>query len=160
MDWYPIRWRLASAGRTIRRLPKVLFVYPWQRVTRGWSDRDSWDGGSYLAGIAADILNRYADTNTGTKSSYLYEVDPNLTLDAATNEDWDKANAIQVSQYRQHAAVLARYHEGADIYTDRMLEVMKMTEQEYLDKFGPGIHESEWKATMAWLGQNLEGMWD
>lgn len=152
-----IFWRIVWP---IQRLIKRLFIWPWQRVRRGWSDRDAWSGGQYAAGILTDLLTHYADTNRGTRVQFLAEARPGMMLSEATDEDWEAANALQVQQFRQHAEVLRRFAEDAEIYDDVTLRALDMTEEQFLAECGPAMRESELRETFVWLGTNIQRMWD
>ena len=65
-----------------RYLWRQIFIWPWQRVVRGWDDRASWSVDYWLADIMPAILTQLKNDKQGIPSSFCY------TRPYTKDEDW------------------------------------------------------------------------
>lgn len=132
-----MRWHLRSMRYKIRhtiRWPK----YAYQRVTRGFSDRDMWNADRYLARIYADILMWYVHKGMGVSVAYA--------------DDWN--TPIEIMEERRNVD----YYKYADIFRRYAKEGVWDT-QEHVDKWG-GVLDSEIDEALEWFGKHFQGLWD
>ena len=113
----------------------------YQRARYGYSDRDTWSGDYYIAGIIAGVMERIVNKGHGVAMSYAYDLDPyNPDVDIMVqrrDEEWNKYIAI----FREYSI------NGPAI------------NQEWKDDFG-GVLDNDMKDALQWLSNHFQELWD
>ena len=84
----------------VKRFPRRV-KYAYQRVTRGFSDWDVYNGDMYLANQIAGIAEWLVEKGHGVPPSYAYQPDLNDAIEVME----ERRN----SEYRKHIAVFREY---------------------------------------------------
>jgi hypothetical protein len=147
------------------------FKFARQRVSRGWSDRDTWNGGEFLIGVTAGVLNKLGDEKS--------------------HVDWDEyfnANYPNNQGYKNLNQVAKDLNDYLDFeeesWTDRLdfeirhdtkklpsghyqLVSLNTPEEERQIKKAIAAHHKEWerkykkaKKAMVFVAVNFPGLWD
>jgi hypothetical protein len=94
----------------VKRCIKAPFMelkYAYQRVTRGFSDRDWWSLDNHIAEILSKALPKYVKDGHGVSTIYYEE-----------GESWDTEIEVLLSRrdpdYLRMAAMFANYDERSD----------------------------------------------
>ena len=131
-----------SAERTLRlfhpkRLFNKLIKYPYQRLSRGFSDQDAWNGHTHLSRQIAGILRWYAKNSNGIGYPYVNnDLDIN---EAADIRDTDfKKNALLFDEFAENGIAL---------------------DSTWKKKYG-GLSKKEYKDLMKWFSDIFPGLWD
>jgi hypothetical protein len=131
----------------IKRLYKLIMrsvYYPkwwYQRVTRGFSDRDMWNADNYLAGVFAGVLQWYVNKGIGVSMAYASEDDPN-------GENLDDMVARRDADYLFYASIFEEYKDNGPAYNE-----------EWQKLFG-GVLDEDIKAALQWLSEHFTELWD
>jgi len=131
-----------SAERTLRffhprRLFNKLIKYPYQRLSRGFSDQDAWNANTHLARQIAGMLRWYIKNSNGV--SYPY-----YTYD----EDVNKAALLRDIEFENYAVMFDEFAENGVAHNKKWQE-----------RCG-GLSQQEYKKMMKWFTENFPGLWD
>ena len=86
-EWQEYGWRLM--------LPKLFYrnvKYSWQRVTRGYCDKDLWNIDYWFLGIVPDMLKQFKETRNGSPGCLgeEYVDEDGISCNDSCHEEWDK----------------------------------------------------------------------
>jgi hypothetical protein len=92
--------------RELLRLRNYTNLFKWrrQRINRGWSDRDTWGGGEYIAEVCAGILYSLDDDKVTDWEEYFslnYEENYGYTSLEQVADDLQTYIDWQVIQYQE-----------------------------------------------------------
>ena len=119
------------------RLFRKFIKYPYQKLTRGFSDQDAWNGDNYLAGQIAGLLRWHIKNSHGVGYPY---TNPESTVDEAVYfRDLD---------YEKYAKMF-------DELSNNGIALNKKWQKQ----FG-GLTEKQYKDTMRWFANIYPGLWD
>ena len=124
--------------RAVRRSPyRVKWWY--QRARYGFSDRDSWSGDHYIAGIIAGIMEKIVNEGYGVAMSY-------------AEGDWDTPVDVMVerrdAEWNKYIAIFREYSKNGPAIN-----------QEWKDDFG-GVLDSDMREALQWLSNHFQELWD
>ena len=112
--------------------------YAYQRINRGFSDKDMWNADRYLARMYADILMWYVEKGMGIPSIYA--------------DTWD--TPIEIMEARRDA----EYDKYIDIFTRYSQDGVWETEED-IKEFG-GVLDSEIEEALQWFKEHFQQLWD
>jgi hypothetical protein len=119
------------------RIYVKLIKYPYQKLTRGFSDVDAWNADMYLSRQIAGLLRWHIKNSHGVGYPY------------TTNESTvDEAAHFRNLDYEKYAKMF-------DELSTNGIAFNKKWKQE----FG-GLTEKEYKDTMKWFAKIYPGLWD
>lgn len=131
--------KLPEPIRKIKKYPrKIKFAY--QRVTRGFSDKDAWNGDMYLASQIAGIAEWLVENGHGVPLSYAYQPDFNDPIEAMAER--------RDAEYRKHIAVFREYANNGHAF-----------DQEWKDELG-GVLDNELEDSLQWFAKHFLELWD
>ena len=145
-------YRNTFGGRTnivyhsIRRWIRSVIYSPrkikwaYQRMVRGYSDRDAWNGDNFLAGQIAGILELLVNQSYSVPMSYGFGLDeytPDIKI-MVERRDADYKNIIMI--YKE-------YHNNGIAY-----------DEEWQKEFG-GVLDKDMKDALQWLVEHFEELW-
>jgi len=119
------------------RLFNKFIKYPYQRLTRGFSDQDAWNGDSYLAGQIAGLLRWHIKNSHGVGHPY-----------ANRESTVDEAAYFRDLDYEKYAKMF-------DELSNNGIALNKKWQKD----FG-GLTEKQYKDTMKWFANIYQGLWD
>jgi len=132
-----MNYRISIFFKFLKRIP-FQFKWAYQRVTRGYSDRDWWNGDFYLAGVIAGIMEGIVTKGHAVASSYA--------------DDWDTPMEIMVerrdSEWNKYIAIFREYSKNGPAI-----------DQKWVDNFG-GVLDEDMQDALQWLSQHFQEMWD
>jgi hypothetical protein len=112
--------------------------YAYQRVTRGFSDRDMWNADAYLAKTYAGILMWYVHTGMSVPMSY--------------SENWQEPVEVLAErrdiEYYKYADIFRRYTKGGMWDTE-----------EHVKEFG-GVLDKDMDEALEWFRNHFYELWD
>jgi hypothetical protein len=135
-----INWlyqRFIRSVRNAARTPK----WWYQRITRGYSDKDMWNADMYLAGIFAGVLDWYIHNSKGVPMVYADHDDPYST-------DIETMIIKRNSEYLDHIAIFREYLKNGYAMSE-----------DWQEKFG-GVLDKEIKDSVHWLADHFIELWD
>jgi hypothetical protein len=147
MDKYSL-YRGVRKVITFPRRVRDEIVFAYQRVTRGFSDRDWWSIDSHIANILSQALPKYVKDGHGISSSYLPKGYGESGDSKKDDADFAKAIKKRDAEYSKYADIFARYYNGGIWHNEESAKEFD------------GITEPEYKAAVAWLAKNFSGLWD
>jgi len=116
--------------------------YWWyQRITRGYSDRDMWNADTYLAGVFAGVLQWYIDKGIGVSMAYKDDEDIYGT-------DVDSMVIRRDTDYSNHIAIFTQYLNNGLAW-----------DEEDAKEFG-GVLDKDMKDALQWLVEHFQELWD
>ena len=121
-----------------------IFRYPlwwYQRITRGYSDRDMWSADYFLAGQIAGMLNWIVNKGMGVSMAYAAEDDPYV-------EKIDEMVARRDAEYLKYAAVFAEYAKNGPALNE-----------DWKNKLG-GVLDKDLKEALQWFSEHFTEFWD
>lgn len=131
--------KLTAPFYKIKKFPrKIKFAY--QRVTRGFSDQDAWNGDMYLASQIAGIAEWLVENGHGVPSSYAYQPDLNDPVEIMAER--------RDSEYRKHIAVFKEYANNGPAF-----------DQEWKDELG-GVLDKDLDESLQWFAKHFVELWD
>jgi hypothetical protein len=134
---YKLRQILRFPGRLVSEV-----IWGFQRATRGYSDRDLWSIDSHIAGILSKSLSRYVEMKNAVSVDYLAE-----GSDYNSDEEWDKAKALQDTEYAKYSEVFARYSKNGLWHSPESAAELN------------GVTEEEFDEAMQWLAKRFQTLW-
>jgi hypothetical protein len=135
-----IKWLYQRFIRSIRnavRTPK----WWYQRITRGYSDKDMWNADMYLSGIFAGVLDWYIHNSKGVPMVYADHDDPYST-------DIETMVIKRNSEYLNHIEIFREYLKNGYAMSE-----------DWQEKFG-GVLDKEIKDSVHWLADHFIELWD
>jgi len=133
--------RAKSHVRTLLYSPKNV-KYWYQRITRGYSDADAWNGDTFLAQQISGILVWIVENGHGVSMSYADEtMDPYAPDTEVMAEKRDK-------EYLYYAKIFAEYARNGTAFNE-----------EWEKEFG-GVPQEEMKTALIWLSSHFQELWD
>lgn len=126
-----------------RRLWNRFVKFPYQKLTRGFSDRDAWSGDMYLARQIAGLLEWYVKYGISLDGAYDPRdetIDPELRIilmEEARN-----------SEYLHYASIFAEYGNNGPAM-----------DETWVKEFG-GVLDSELSDALQWLHEHFQALWD
>lgn len=115
-------------------------VWWYQRITRGYSDRDMWSADYFLAGQIAGTLRWIVEKGHGVATSY--GTPPNY------EDDIDDMVARRDAEYLHYATIFAEYAKNGPAYN-----------LEWQEQFG-GVLDEDMKDALQWLSEHFSELWD
>ena len=112
----------------------------YQRVTRGYSDRDMWSADIFLAGQIAGTLKWIVENGHGVSMSY--GTPPNY------DDDIDLMVAKRDADYLFYASIFEEYHTNGPALN-----------KEWQKEFG-GILDGDLQVALQWLSEHFTELWD
>lgn len=132
-----MNYRIMRMFKFLKRIP-FQFKWAYQRITRGYSDRDWWNGDFYLAGIIAGIMEGIVTKGHGVASSYA--------------DDWDTPQEIMVerrdTEWNKYISIFREYSNNGPAI-----------DQEWVENFG-GVLDKDMQDALQWLSQHFQELWD
>ena len=123
----------------IKKFPrKIKFAY--QRVTRGFSDQDAWNGDMYLASQIAGIAEWLVENGHGVPMSYAYQPDLNDSVEIMA----ERRN----TEYCKHIAVFREYAKNGPAF-----------DQEWEEELG-GVLDKDLDESLQWFAKHFVELWD
>jgi hypothetical protein len=105
-DWAQDIWFfITKKAQKVQSFFFRVLVYNTQRINRGFSDRDAWNGDTHIAGTIAGLLRWYTSPlNHGVAMSYADPLDStdNVNLMAKRRDE----------DYERIADIFSRYHKS------------------------------------------------
>ena len=123
----------------VKRFPRRV-KYAYQRVTRGFSDWDVYNGDMYLANQIAGIAEWLVENGHGVPSSYAYQPDFNDPVEIMAER--------RDSEYRKHIAVFKEYSNNGPAF-----------DQEWKDELG-GVLDKDLDESLQWFAKHFVELWD
>lgn len=127
--------------RTKTRIIIALKTPKWwyQRARYGYSDRDTWSGDYYIAGIVAGVMERIVNKGHGVSQFYAYG-------------DWNTPVDVMVerrdAEWGKYIEIFREYSKNGPAYN-----------QEWKDDFG-GVLDEDMQDALQWLSQHFQELWD
>ena len=134
-----IWWKLKSATRHIYTIPRKI-KWAYQRVYRGYSDRDVWSGDYFLAGQIAGILTWIVKNGHGVATSY--GTPPNY------EDDVEDMAARRDADYLFYASIFNEYSKNGPAINE-----------EWQKMFG-GVLDEDIQEALQWLSKHFQELWD
>lgn len=132
-----MNYRVKKLFKFLKRIP-FHFKWAYQRITRGYSDRDWWNGDFYLAGVIAGIMEGIVNKGHGVASSYA--------------DDWDTSQEIMVerrdSEWNKYIVIFREYSKNGPAI-----------DQKWVDSFG-GVLDKDMQDALQWLSEHFQELWD
>ena len=125
--------------KSIYLIPRQI-KWAYQRVTRGFSDRDMWSADSFLARQIAGMLNWIVNEGHGVSTSY--GTPPNY------EDDVEDMVARRDAEYLKYAAVFAEYAENGPALNKGWQEELG------------GVLEKDLKEALQWFSEHFSEFWD
>lgn len=113
----------------------------YQRMTRGYSDRDMWNADTYLAGVFAGILDWYIHNGVGVCMAY---IDPHDRY----GTDVDSMVIRRDADYLTHIAIFTQYLNNGLAWNEEDA------------KESGGVLDKDIKASVHWLADHFTELWD
>ena len=113
----------------------------YQRITRGYSDRDMWSADYFLAGQIAGMLNWIVDKGMGVSMAYAAEDDPYA-------ENIEDMVARRDADYLFYASIFDEYSKNGPALNE-----------DWQEKFG-GVLDSDLKEALQWFSEHFTEFWD
>jgi hypothetical protein len=129
--------RLKSSIRTVIRTPK----WWYQRINRGYSDRDMWNADIYLAGIIAGTLQWQIDNGIGVDISYASPYDP-------FGQRIDEMISHRDLDYEPIIEIFEEYYKNG-----------YACDEEWKKEFG-GVLDKDIRSSVQWLSEHFTELWD
>jgi len=120
-----------------------LIKYPlwwYQRVTRGYSDKDAWNGDFFLSGQIAGVLTWIVESGHGVATSY--GTPPNY------EDDIDDMVARRDAEYWHYASIFAEYAKNGP--------ALNLGWQEELG----GVLDKDLQEALQWFSEHFTEFWD
>lgn len=134
-----IRWKYrVKPALAPRRIFNRFVRFPYQRLTRGFSDQDAWNGDGHLARQIAGILTWIVEK--GHAVSMSYADDEHTDVDIMV-ERRDK-------EYLHYASIFAEYGKNGPAM-----------DEAWKNEFG-GVLDSEMQEALQWLSKHFQELWD
>lgn len=132
-----MNYKVEKLYKFLKRIP-FQFKWAYQRITRGYSDRDWWNGDWYLSGVIAGIMEGIVIKGHGVATSYA--------------DDWDTPLEIMVerrdAEWNKYIAIFREYSRNGPAIN-----------QEWIDNFG-GVLDEDMKDALQWLSKHFQELWD
>jgi hypothetical protein len=135
-----IRWfsqRIKSSVRNVIYTPK----WWYQRVTRGYSDRDMWNGDFYLSWVFAGVLQWYIDKSRGVNIAYAEGLDH-------YNPDTEIMALRRNEEYSRHIEIFQGYFSNGTGWSKKAAN--KLDE----------VTDEDVKDSVRWLADHFTELWD
>ena len=133
-----MNYRVERLYKFLKRIP-FKFKWAYQRITRGYSDRDWWNGDWYLSGVIAGIMEKIVKDGHGVATSYAYE-------------DWETPVDIMVerrdAEFNKYILIFREYSKHGPAI-----------DQEWKDRFG-GVLDKDMQDALQWLVEHFQELWD
>lgn len=140
------RDRIAMSWWSFKRFIKSIYLIPrkikwaYQRVTRGYSDRDMWSADIFLAGQIAGMLKWIVENGHGVSMSYA--TSPNY------EDDIDIMVAKRDADYLFYASIFDEYRKNGPAWN-----------QEWQKKLG-GVLDEDLQVALEWFSEHFTEFWD
>jgi len=113
--------------------------WAYQRVTRGFSDADAWNGDNFLAKNIAGIMDWIVVHGHSVSTAY-------------ADDGWDTPIEVMVDRrdadYIKYGAIFSEYAKEGVAF-----------DEEWKEKFG-GVLDTEIEEALQWLSKHFTGLWD
>ena len=136
-DKISIRWeyRIRPALNP-RRIFNRFVRFPYQKLTRGFSDKDMWNADMYLAGQIAGTLDWIVNNGMGVAMSYYHE------------NDVDNMVERRDKDYLYYRDVFSEYQKNGLAH-----------DEAWKNEFG-GVLDSDMQDALQWLSKHFQELWD
>jgi hypothetical protein len=118
--------------------PYYEVLYAYQRVTRGFSDRDMWSADMFMARQIAGMLRWHVSNGHGVPSFYAREL----------CEDIEYMDVYRNEVYTRYALMFEEYGNNGHAVNDK-----------WKSMFG-GLTDAEVHEMMTWFGEHFTEFWD
>lgn len=114
----------------------------YHRVSRGYSDKDCWNGDMYLASQIAGVLRWHVEKGIGVPMSFLpskieySDLEFKLAIEARNVE------------YLHYAEIFEQYAKSGIAY-----------DKDWQEEFG-GVIDKDFKNALKWLSKHFTELWD
>ena len=135
MGW----WSFKYGFKSIFLIPRKI-KWAYQRVTRGFSDRDMWSADVFLAGQIAGTLKWIVENGHGVSMSY--GTPPNY------DDDIDLMVAKRDADYLFFASIFEEYNKNGPALN-----------REWQKEFG-GVLDGDLQVALEWLSEHFTELWD
>jgi hypothetical protein len=125
-------------------LPKRIIneiVWSYQRITRGFSDRDWWSIDVFIAKVLSEALPKYVRDSKSISIHYIG------LKEELTDEEWANAEAKRDKDYMKYADFFARYADSGIWNNSKDAKELN------------GVTPEEYKDAMRWLGKHFGNLW-
>lgn len=122
--------------KIVRILKHPLWWY--QRIARGYSDRDMWSADLFLAGQISGMLTWIVEKGHGVSMAYADDIETDVDIMV---ERRDK-------EYLHYAAIFAEYGKNGPAI-----------DEEWKNKFG-GVLDSDLQDALQWFSEHFTEFWD
>ena len=124
------------------KTPYLYALHSRQKLTRGFSDQDAWNGDQYLAGQIAGIMQWIIDESHSCSAEHITE-DMNKE-----NPDVTQMVELRNKDYTKHINVFKEYSQNGVAH-----------DLEWQKEFG-GVLEKDIQHSLQWLVTHFQGLWD
>ena len=132
-----VYWSIKRGIKSVYHFPKNIKWW-YQRARYGYSDRDTWSGDWYLAGIIAGIMERIVNDGHGVAMSYADDENtPVEVMVERRDEEWNK-----------YIAIFREYSKNGPAIN-----------QKWKDEFG-GVLDEDMQDALQWLSKHFQELWD
>jgi len=121
--------------------PYYQILHSYQRVTRGFSDSDMFNGDMFMASQIAGMLRWHIENGHGAPGRYAREYDPCC-------EDFEYMVAARNFEYDRYATLFEEYAKCGHAINDKWKRM-----------FG-GLTDDEVHDMMTWFGEHFTELWD
>jgi len=135
--WYRVRMFFRYGWKH----PHQYVVRSYQRVTRGFSNRDAYNGDSFLAGQLAGIMQWIVDNGQGCQMTYADPLDVEF-------RDVDGMIERRNAEYVKHIAIFKEYAKSGVTHN-----------AEWQKEFG-GVLDKDIEDSLQWLSEHFQELWD
>ena len=137
--WYKVYYPSRRALKFIQRIPSQ-FKWSYQRVRRGYSDRDMWNADIYIAKIISGTLTWMVENSNGV--STLYGTPPNY------DDPVEEMAILRDAEYLYYAKIFDEYAKNSIALND------------IWQKQIGGISEDDYNDAMKWFVKHFQELWD
>lgn len=101
-EWQDFKWRLKEPWK----LPRLFWKnvkYSWQRITKGYCDKDLWSIDDWFIKIVPDMLQQLKETRHGSPGCLGedYVSEDGIRCNDACHEEWDKILDEMIFLFRE-----------------------------------------------------------
>lgn len=128
-EWKDFRWYLKEPWKW----PKLVchnIKYSWQRMTKGYCDKDLWSIDYWFMKIIPDMLQQFKDTRNGSPSCLgeEYVNEDGISCNDSCHEEWDKILDEMIFLFREMDEEAC---QRKNIYEEEHLKIFKEFEEKY-----------------------------
>ena len=133
-----MHYKISNSLKFVQRIP-LQFKWAYQRVVRGYSDKDMWNSDRYIASILAGTLDWFVYKGNSISSFYLC---PPLL------DDLDKAIIRRDTEYLHYSKIFQEYAKNGPA-----------CDKKWKKEFG-GVLDEDMQDALQWLSKHFQELWD